>query len=180
MVRGFRVVHRSGGLHGSSRRVATLAALALAGAALVGIGSPTGAAAKASTAITFATPMVMDPNHTVGEPTIVHSPAADGTVYASGPWGTGTQRSIWDASADGGETFRLVGQCAPQSGEVAGRLRPAMARRVRSAADRGHQHRAGSFARPAHVHGVQQPADHAGQPGVLGEEHRWPELHPGQ
>src|SRR2546421_1769823 len=112
-------VRRSGGLHGSSRRVATLAALALAGAALVGIGSPTGAAAKASTAITFATPMVMDPNHTVGEPTIVHSPAADGTVYASGPWGTGTQRSIWDASADGGETFRLVGQCAPQSGEVA-------------------------------------------------------------
>src|SRR5437868_7283920 len=117
MVRGFRGVRRSGGLHGSSRRVATLAALALAGAALVGIGSPTGAAAKASTAITFATPMVMDPNHTVGEPTIVHSPAADGTVYASGPWGTGTQRSIWDASADGGETFRLVGQCAPQSGE---------------------------------------------------------------
>src|SRR5438105_8755033 len=118
MVRWFRMARSSGGLHGR-RSIARLAMLAVAGAALVGVGSPTGAAAKVSTAITFATPMVMDPNHTVGEPTIVHSPAADGTVYASGPWGTGTQRSIWDASADGGETFRLVGQCAPQSGEVA-------------------------------------------------------------
>lgn len=75
-------------------------------------------------AITFGTPMVMDPTHTVGEPTIVHSPAGDNTVYASGPWGTGTQRSIWNASADGGETFRLVNQCAPQSGEVATECQP--------------------------------------------------------
>jgi hypothetical protein len=118
MVTGCRVASSSGRIR-RHRGIAGLAGLALAGAALVGIGSPIGAAAKGSTAITFATPMVMDPNHTVGEPTIVHSPAADGTVYASGPWGTGTQRSIWDASADGGETFRLVGQCAPQSGEVA-------------------------------------------------------------
>ena len=76
-------------------------------------------AKAASSAIGFSTPMVMDPIHTVGEPTIVHSPASDNTVYASGPWGTGTQRSIWDASADGGETFRIVQQCPPQSGEVA-------------------------------------------------------------
>ena len=76
--------------------------------------------AKAGSApIGFSAPMVMDPIETVGEPTIVHSPASDNTVYASGPWGTGTQRSIWNASADGGETFRLVQQCAPQSGEVA-------------------------------------------------------------
>ncbi|HEX6539979.1 MAG TPA: hypothetical protein VF155_12450 [Candidatus Dormibacteraeota bacterium] len=80
--------------------------------------------AAAPPAITFATPMVMDPTHTVGEPTIVHSPASDNTVYASGPWGTGTQRSIWNASADGGETFRLVNQCAPQSGEVATECQP--------------------------------------------------------
>src|SRR5437868_12774799 len=116
MVRRSGAASSSGGVHGK-RGIAALGALALAAAAVVGVGSPTGAAAKGSSAITFATPMVMDPNHTVGEPTIVHSPAADGTVYASGPWGTGTQRSIWDASADGGETFRLVGQCAPQSGE---------------------------------------------------------------
>jgi uncharacterized membrane protein YtjA (UPF0391 family) len=69
--------------------------------------------------ITFATPVVMDPIHNGGEPTIVHSPATDNTVYASSPWGTGTQRSIWDASADGGETFRIVNQCLPAAGEVA-------------------------------------------------------------
>jgi hypothetical protein len=70
--------------------------------------------------IAFSTPNVMDPIEAVGEPTIVQSPAADSTVYASGPWGTGTQRSIWDASPDLGETFRLVQQCTPQSGEVSG------------------------------------------------------------
>ncbi len=68
--------------------------------------------------IGFSTPNVMDPIEAVGEPTIVESPASDNTVYASGPWGTGTQRSLWDASADRGETFRLVQQCAPQSGQV--------------------------------------------------------------
>ncbi|MBV9101590.1 MAG: hypothetical protein JO198_11185, partial [Candidatus Dormibacteraeota bacterium] len=69
--------------------------------------------------IGFGVPIVMDPIHNVGEPTIVRSPASDNTVYASGPWGTGTQRSIWDASADSGETFRLVNQCPPTSGQVA-------------------------------------------------------------
>src|SRR5258708_8777488 len=76
-------------------------------------------ALPATLPITFGTPNVMDPMESVGEPTIVHSPAKDNTVYASGPWGTGTQRSIWNASADLGETFRLVQQCAPQSGLVA-------------------------------------------------------------
>ena len=72
----------------------------------------------AATGIGFGTPNVMDPLHAVGEPTIVTSPAHDNTVYASGPWGTGTQRSVWDASADLGQTFRLVQQCPPQSGQV--------------------------------------------------------------
>jgi hypothetical protein len=99
---------------GRAIALAALASLLVAGAV-----PAMGATTTRSSTITFATPMVMDPIHNVGEPTIVHSPAADGTVYASGPWGTGTQRSIWDASADGGETFRLVQQCAPESGEVA-------------------------------------------------------------
>jgi hypothetical protein len=73
----------------------------------------------AATPIGFGTPNVMDPMESVGEPTIVHSPASDNTVYASGPWGTGTQRSLWHASADLGETFRLVQQCPPTSGFVA-------------------------------------------------------------
>ena len=103
MVRGHRVLTALG-----------LGALAVAAA------SPGALQAGAQTsAITFSTPTVMSPTESVGEPTIVHSPAKDNTVYASGPWGTGTQRSIWYASADGGETFRLVNQCAPQSGEVA-------------------------------------------------------------
>lgn len=106
-----------GGLAGV-RGAAALAAVALAGAGLAATGSASGVAG-ASAAITFAAPMVVDPVRAAGEPTIVHSPAADNTVYASGPWGTGTQQSVWVASADGGETFRLVQQCAPQSGEVA-------------------------------------------------------------
>jgi hypothetical protein len=111
----------SGGSRGAltSRGSIALAASALLGMWIVASGSAPIVVAKSSTPIGFATPMVMDPIHTVGEPTIVHSPASDNTVYASGPWGTGTQRSVWDASADGGETFRLVQQCAPESGEVA-------------------------------------------------------------
>lgn len=101
------------------RGVIALAVTGLIGIWVAGIGSAPRVVAKSSTPIGFATPMVMDPIHAVGEPTIVHSPASDNTVYASGPWGTGTQRSVWDASADGGETFRLVQQCAPESGEVA-------------------------------------------------------------
>ena len=117
------MVTRFGGTSGvrglaGLRGVVMLAAVALAGAGLPGAGAASGVAG-ASTGITFAAPMVVDPVRAVGEPTIVHSPAADNTVYASGPWGTGTQRSVWEASADGGETFRLVNQCAPQSGEVA-------------------------------------------------------------
>ena len=80
--------------------------------------------AGAQSSIKFSTPNVMDPMESVGEPTIVQSPAKDNTVYASGPWGTGTQRSIWNASADLGETFRLVQQCAPQSGFVATECQP--------------------------------------------------------
>ena len=116
MVRWLGGTGGRGGLAGV-RGVAALAVVALAGAGAAAAGAAPRAAGAAS-GITFATPMVVDPVRAVGEPTIVHSPAADNTVYASGPWGTGTQRSVWEASADGGETFRLVQQCAPQSGEV--------------------------------------------------------------
>ena len=101
-----------------NRTLISLGAIALVAA---GLSSFRPMPARASTAdpIAFSTPNVMDPMESVGEPTIVHSPASDNTVYASGPWGTGTQRSIWDASADLGETFRLVQQCPPTSGFVA-------------------------------------------------------------
>ena len=87
-------------------------------ATLTATAAPPGAQ-LGSSPIVFSTPNVMDPMQSVGEPTIVNSPAKDNTVYGSGPWGTGTQRSIWDASADGGETFRLVDQCPATSGQVA-------------------------------------------------------------
>jgi hypothetical protein len=95
----------------------TVGVLALLAAGASGL-NPIPAKAQPAPAIGFSTPTVMDPIHAVGEPTIVVSPASDNTVYSSGPWGTGTQRSIWDASADRGRTFRLVQQCAPQSGQV--------------------------------------------------------------
>jgi len=53
----------------------------------------------------FASPSVVDPVHTYGEPDVRVS-ALDGATYASGPWGTGTQRSLWNISVDGGRTFR--------------------------------------------------------------------------
>ena len=50
----------------------------------------------------------MDPIHTFGEPSIGVSRA--GNVFASGPTGTGTQRSVWDGSVDGGNTYRVINQ----------------------------------------------------------------------
>ena len=59
-----------------------------------------------SSPITFATPTVVDPVNLFGEPDLRYDPGSPGVAYSSGPWGTGTQRSIWDRSLDGGHTFR--------------------------------------------------------------------------
>jgi hypothetical protein len=67
------------------------------------------AASKA--AIRFSTPAVADPIHAWGEPTIGVSPF--GRVFVSGPTGTGTQRSAWEGSVDGGHTFRVITPNAP-------------------------------------------------------------------
>jgi hypothetical protein len=69
----------------------------------------TGAAAKGSSpGITFGAPVVVDTVHTYGEPDVKLDPSNPNRVYASGPWGTGTQRSIWDFSTDGGTTFHPI------------------------------------------------------------------------
>src|SRR5467141_3416555 len=68
--------------------------------------------ASAATPIAFSTPSIVDPIHTYGEPDILVDPTGHGRVYASGPTGTGTQRSVWNASVDGGHTYRLVAQGA--------------------------------------------------------------------
>jgi len=64
-----------------------------------------------SQTIAFGVPAVMDPIHPFGEPSIGVSPR--GNVFASGPTGTGTQRSAWEASVDGGNTYRVINQMTP-------------------------------------------------------------------
>jgi hypothetical protein len=61
--------------------------------------------------ITFGVPAVMDPIHTFGEPSIGVSRL--GNVFASGPTGTGTQRSAWEVSKDAGDTYRVINQMTP-------------------------------------------------------------------
>src|SRR5205814_2369519 len=82
-----------------------IAASVCAGAAVLG-GALSGAAAAKGGQIAFETPAVADPIHTWGEPTIGVDP--QGRVFVSGPTGTGTQRSTWEGSADGGHSFRVI------------------------------------------------------------------------
>ncbi|HET7483518.1 MAG TPA: hypothetical protein VFK89_11730, partial [Actinomycetota bacterium] len=61
-------------------------------------------AQRSGSSVRFGSPSIVDPVHAYGEPDYRISPL-DGTAYASGPWGTGTQRSVWNRSTDGGRTF---------------------------------------------------------------------------
>ena len=81
--------------------------------ALVPLASPKASVSAASAAIAFSTPSVVDPIHAYGEPDILVDP--QGRVFVSGPTGTGTQRSVWNASVDGGQSFRIVEQGPPPS-----------------------------------------------------------------
>src|SRR3989454_12478988 len=69
--------------------------------------------ALAAPGIAFGVPVVVDPIHTNGEPDIGIDP--QGRVFVSGPTGTGTQRSTWFGSVDGGQTFRVMAQKIPPS-----------------------------------------------------------------
>ncbi|HJP64911.1 MAG TPA: hypothetical protein VKA30_01250, partial [Actinomycetota bacterium] len=64
------------------------------------------AASKRVPPITFSTPWVVDPIHTFGEPNVAVDPL--GRIFVSGPTGTGTQRSMWEGSVDGGRTYRPI------------------------------------------------------------------------
>src|SRR4029077_5231770 len=72
-----------------------------------------GAAVAATSGIGFQVPTVVDPIHTDGAPDIAIDP--QGRVFVSGPTGTGTQRSTWFGSVDGGQTFRVMAQKVPPS-----------------------------------------------------------------
>ena len=89
--------------------VPSLAALVLFSFVLVGTGSSTAAGGR----IAFQTPTLVDPIHTFGEPDI--GVDAHGRVFSSGPTGTGTQRSMWLGSVDGGQTFRPISPGPPPS-----------------------------------------------------------------
>src|SRR5438309_12036417 len=67
-----------------------------------------GTSAASSSGIGFQVPTVVDPIHTNGEPDIAID--IQGRVFVSGPTGTGTQRSTWFGSVDGGQTFRGMAQ----------------------------------------------------------------------
>ena len=73
--------------------------------------APTAAAATGG--IAFETPSIADPIHTFGEPDIGVDP--QGRVFVSGPTGTGTQRSVWFGSVDGGHSFRTISPGPPPS-----------------------------------------------------------------
>src|SRR5438067_334393 len=77
--------------------------------------------AAAAPAIGFETPSVVDPIHTNGEPDIALDP--QGRVFVSGPTGTGTQRSTWLGSVDGGHSYRVISPGAPPSA-IAGIVDP--------------------------------------------------------
>src|SRR5437867_3756184 len=83
-------------------------AIVLGGATL---GAPSGTIGAATSAIAFGVPTVVDPIHTNGEPDIGID--VQGRVFVSGPTGTGTQRSTWFGSVDGGQTFRVMAQRRP-------------------------------------------------------------------
>ncbi|TAN31449.1 hypothetical protein EPN29_13235 [bacterium] len=88
-------------------RLASSALAALAAGALALAPAPrTGATAISP--IGFETPTLVDPIHTNGEPDIAVDPF--GRVFVSGPTGTGTQRSTWFGSVDGGHTYRVMAQ----------------------------------------------------------------------
>jgi len=94
------------------------AAVLLIGLGLIGPAQagPSGRAAASGTAITFSVPTVVDPIHTNGEPDIGID--AQGRVFVSGPTGTGTQRSTWFGSVDGGRTFRVISPGPPPDAVV--------------------------------------------------------------
>ncbi|HEV7886996.1 MAG TPA: hypothetical protein VGO92_05520, partial [Acidimicrobiales bacterium] len=69
-------------------------------------GAPGPSPVKAASGPTFGVPRVVDPLHTYGEPDIKVAP--NGDVHVSGPQGTGVQRSIWNVSVDGGDSWRVV------------------------------------------------------------------------
>jgi hypothetical protein len=95
------------------RRVAVFGVGALVAGAIWIASPPLSVIVASASSIGFETPAIVDPIHTNGEPDILVDP--QGRVFNSGPTGTGTQRSTWFGSVDGGHTFRVMAQKVPPS-----------------------------------------------------------------
>src|SRR4051812_45327357 len=93
--------------------VLPVVALALGAAAL----APSAQGATTTSAVTFDVPRIVDPIHVYGEPNLEVNPKT-GAVHATGPQGTGTQRSIWNVSVDNGDSYRIV-QNLPENSDKA-------------------------------------------------------------
>src|SRR5438045_1025642 len=89
-------------------RIAVYSVVVLVAGSLALAPIPRGVTTADAAAITFETPTIVDPIHTNGEPDLAIDP--QGRVFNSGPTGTGTQRSTWFGSVDGGHTFRVMAQ----------------------------------------------------------------------
>src|SRR4051812_183099 len=83
--------------------VLPVVALSLGAAAL----APSAQGATTTSAVTFGVPRIVDPIHVYGEPNLEVNPKTH-AVHATGPQGTGTQRSIWNVSVDNGDSYRIV------------------------------------------------------------------------
>jgi hypothetical protein len=88
------------------RRSAVLFAASVC-AALAAAAALPAAAGSSGAAPGFGVPRIVDPIHVYGEPDIAQNPKT-GAIHASGPQGTGTQRSIWNVSVDDGDSYRIV------------------------------------------------------------------------
>ena len=93
----------------SRRALPAAVALALVSLAVL---SPPAAAGRTTAAAdpampTFGVPRIVDPIHVYGEPDIAVNPKT-GAIHASGPQGTGTQRSVWNVSVDNGDSYRIL------------------------------------------------------------------------
>jgi hypothetical protein len=97
-------------------RIAVYALTALIAGGFAVAPVPLNPVPASSSTIAFETPSIVDPIHTNGEPDLAIDPM--GRVFNSGPTGTGTQRSTWFGSVDGGHTFRVMAQKAPPSAIV--------------------------------------------------------------
>lgn len=91
--------------------IATLSVAGLAG--LASIAPAAVGATGSSDPLTFGVPRIVDPIHSYGEPDLKVSPVpgpngGPSVWMASGPAGTGTQRSVWDVSVDDGDSYRVV------------------------------------------------------------------------